>query len=218
VQIPPGVDAVRFAPLSTEERAAVRSQYGIGEEQELVVSVSRLVTRKGMDVLIRATHQLKDLHPNLVVAIGGRGRKKKHLQRLANRGPGDIRFLDFVADDDLPALFGAADVFAMLCRNRWGGLEQEGFGIVFLEAAACGVPQLAGRSGGSADAVVEGETGRIVGEPRSTAAVAAALHELLESSDRARMGAESRRRAQASFNYDVLSSTLGRSLSVDEAP
>ena len=62
-------------------------------------------------------------------------------------------------DDDLPSLYGCADVFAMLCRNRWGGLEQEGFGIVFLEAAACGVPQVAGASGGAAEAVVDGETG-----------------------------------------------------------
>lgn len=171
-----------------------------------------------MDVLIRAAHQLKDSHPNLVIAIGGRGRKEKHLRRLAKRGPADIRFLDFVADEALPGLLGAADVFAMLCRNRWGGLEQEGFGIVFLEAAACGVPQLAGRSGGSADAVVDGVTGRIVVEPRSPTAVAKALDELLRSSERAQMGAESRRRAEASFNYDVLSSTLGRSLSLDEAP
>ncbi len=217
VQIPPGVDSTRFVPLSSEERAMVRARYGIGEEQELVVSVSRLVSRKGMDVLIRAAHQLKGRHPNMVVAIGGRGRKRKHLRRLAHRGPADIRFLDFVPDDDLPALLGAADVFAMLCRNRWGGLEQEGFGIVFLEAAACGVPQLAGRSGGSADAVLDGATGRIVDEPRSTAAVAAALHDLLESSERTSFGIESRRRAEASFNYDALSSTLGRSLSLDEA-
>ncbi len=218
IHVPPGVDSTRFAPLSPEERSEVRAKYDIGEEQELVVSVSRLVSRKGMDVLIRAAHQLKDSHPNLVIAIGGRGRKEKHLRRLAKRGPADIRFLDFVADEALPGLLGAADVFAMLCRNRWGGLEQEGFGIVFLEAAACGVPQLAGRSGGSADAVVDGVTGRIVVEPRSPTAVAKALDELLRSSERAQMGAESRRRAEASFNYDVLSSTLGRSLSLDEAP
>ena len=70
-------------------------------------------------------------------------------------------------DDDLAASYGAADVFAMLCRNRWLGLEQEGFGIVFLEAAAAGVPQLAGASGGAAEAVVDGVTGTVVRDPRS---------------------------------------------------
>jgi phosphatidylinositol alpha-1,6-mannosyltransferase len=101
----------------------------------------------------------------------------------------------------------------MVCRNRWAGLEQEGFGIVFLEAAACEVPQLAGQSGGSADAVVHGETGFIVDQPRSVAAVASALEALLMNPKLAEMGAASRRRAEASFSYDHLSSTLGRSLS-----
>ena len=80
-----------------------------------------------------------------------------------------------VPDDDLAELYGCADVFAMLCRNRWGGLEQEGFGIVFLEAAACGVPQVAGDSGGAAEAVADGETGLVVGRPSDVSAVTAAL-------------------------------------------
>ena len=70
-----------------------------------------------------------------------------------------------VPDADLPAVYGCADVFAMLCRNRWVGLEQEGFGIVFLEAAACGVPQVAGFSGGADEAVVDGDTGLVVDHP-----------------------------------------------------
>jgi len=123
-----------------------------------------------------------------------------------------VDFLDFVADEDLPGILGAADVFAMVCRNRWAGLEQEGFGIVFLEAAACGVSQLAGRSGGSADAVEHGVTGHIVEEPRSVAAVASALKRLLGDPELAEMGRASRLRAEASFSYDHLSSTLGRSL------
>ena len=76
-----------------------------------------------------------------------------------------MRFLGRVPNDDLPALYGCADVYTMLCRNRWGGLEQEGFGIVFLEAAACGVPQVAGDSGGAAEAVADGETGIVVRRP-----------------------------------------------------
>src|ERR1700710_1025653 len=91
-----------------------------------------------------------------------------------------------VDDADLPGLYGAADAFTMACRNRWLGLEQEGFGIVFLEAAACGIPQIAGRSGGAAEAVADGETGLVVDDPSSVAQVAAALRTLLVEPDRRR--------------------------------
>ena len=116
-------------------------------------------------------------------------------------------------DADLPALYGCADVFAMPCRNRWAGLEQEGFGIVFLEAAACGRPQVAGASGGAAEAVEEGVTGLVVGRPGDVGAVAAALGRLLaEPALRERMGAAARRRAEAEFSYDGLAGRLGGAL------
>ena len=212
VNVPPGVDTTRFSPPTPEQRAEVRRSLGISDSTHLVVSISRLVPRKGMDVLIRAAHELHRDGHDVVVAIGGRGRDRKRLERLAKRGPARVDFLDFVADEDLPGILGAADVFAMVCRNRWAGLEQEGFGIVFLEAAACGVAQLAGRSGGSADAVEHGVTGHIVEEPRSVAAVANALKGLLGDPELAEMGRASRLRAEASFSYDHLSSTLGHSL------
>ena len=100
----------------------------------------------------------------------------------------------------------------MLCRNRWIGLEQEGFGIVFLEAAATGVPQVAGDSGGSAEAVVDGETGYVV-DPTDPAAAADALALLLDDVDRrARMGEAGRARAVADFAYDVLATRLAEAL------
>jgi phosphatidylinositol alpha-1,6-mannosyltransferase len=124
-----------------------------------------------------------------------------------------VHFLGRVADENLPALYGCADVFAMLCRNRWLGLEQEGFGIVFLEAAACGVPQVAGDSGGAADAVADGETGLVVRRPDDPAAVAAALARLLDDAGlRARLGAAARARAAAEFDYDVLAARLDAAL------
>ena len=95
-----------------------------------------------------------------------------------------MHFLGRVADADLPALYGCADVFTMLCRNRWAGLEQEGFGIVFVEAAAAGVPQVAGDSGGGAEAVADGETGVVVRHPDDPLAVAAALAPLLDDAAR----------------------------------
>jgi phosphatidyl-myo-inositol dimannoside synthase len=105
-------------------------------------------------------------------------------------------------------------VFAMLCRNRWGGLEQEGFGIVFLEAAACGVPQVAGDSGGAAEAVVDGHTGVVVRRPSDVGEVAVSLADLLDDPDRRRsMGEAARVRAVAEFGYDLLARRLGEGLS-----
>jgi phosphatidylinositol alpha-1,6-mannosyltransferase len=144
VVIPPGVDTDRFVPVDAPQRAAVREQFGVAPESTLVVSVSRLVPRKGMDVLIRAAARLAPAHPELEVVIGGSGRDRDRLERLVAELAAPVRLVGRVDDDDLPGLYGAADVFAMDCRNRWLGLEQEGFGIVFLEAAACGVPQIAG--------------------------------------------------------------------------
>jgi phosphatidylinositol alpha-1,6-mannosyltransferase len=101
----------------------------------------------------------------------------------------------------------------MLCRNRWGGLEQEGFGIVFLEAAACGVPQVAGDSGGAAEAVEDGVSGLVIHHPDEDRDVATALERLLDDAAlRQRMGIAGRERAVRDFSYDVLSRRLGISL------
>ena len=127
-----------------------------------------------------------------------------------------MQFLGRVPDDDLPALYGSADVMAMMCRNRWLGLEQEGFGIVFLEAASCGVPQVAGESGGAAEAVVDGVTGWVMAEPKDASATARAINSLLDSqSDSQAMGKASRDRAVAEFSYDLLARRLGDALRVN---
>jgi phosphatidyl-myo-inositol dimannoside synthase len=124
-----------------------------------------------------------------------------------------VRFLGRVSEDDLAQLDAAADVFAMVCRDRWGGLEQEGFGIVYLEAAACGVPQVAGASGGADDAVEDGVTGIVVRDPRDAVAVADALAALLDDAAlRARMGEAARLRAVADFSWDGLAARLASAL------
>ena len=126
-------------------------------------------------------------------------------------------FLGRVANADLPALYGCADVFAMACRTRWGGLEQEGFGVVFVEAAACGVPQVAGDSGGAAEAVVDGVTGIVVRRPDDPVAVAEAFEALLaDPALRTKMATASRERALAEFSYDVLARRLGEALEVGD--
>jgi phosphatidylinositol alpha-1,6-mannosyltransferase len=216
--VPPGVDVERFIPLDAAERAAARTHLGLPVDARLVVSVSRLVPRKGMDVLIEAAALLAPTRPELCVAIGGTGRDHKRLQKLVDKHHAPVRLLGRVAHDDLPGLYGCGDVFAMLCRNRWWGLEQEGFGIVFLEAAAAGVPQVAGDSGGAAEAVVDGETGYVVHDPRDPTAVADRLSALLDDeASRRRMGEAGRRRASAELSYDVLARRLGAALATWEA-
>ena len=213
VVVPPGVDTDRFRPADDVARAADRARFGVAPESMLVVSVSRLVPRKGMDVLIRAAARLAPVHPELEVLIGGGGRDQDRLRHLIAETAAPVRLLGRVDDADLPALYACADVFAMACRNRWLGLEQEGFGIVFLEAAACGIPQIAGDSGGAAEAVVQDETGFVVSDPTSVAALADALRRLLVDPDlRRTMGATARRRAEAEFSYDVLAGRLGAAL------
>lgn len=207
--VPPGVDTHRFRPLDAHRREQARRRFDLPADATLVVSVSRLVPRKGMDVVVRAAARLREAHPEVVVAIGGRGRDWRRLERLAERTGAPVRMLGRVSDDDLPELYGCADVFAVLCRNRWRGLEQEGFGIVFLEAAACAVPQVAGASGGAAEAVVDGETGLVVGQPRSVDDTADALRRLIEDAPARRaMGAAARTRAESSFDTDLLAVRL----------
>ncbi len=207
--IPPGVDIDRFKPLTQNEKDEVRRKLDIPTGVPLVVSVSRLVPRKGMDTLIRAAVKLRETIPNVVVAIAGTGRDTKRLENLIETTGAPVRLLGRVNDDLLPGLYGAGDVFAMLCRSRLGGLEQEGFGIVFLEAAAAGVPQVAGNSGGAADAVEDGETGVIVDPPNDPDAVAFALEKLLMNEElRREMSTNSRKRAEQLFSYDYLAKKL----------
>jgi phosphatidyl-myo-inositol dimannoside synthase len=211
VVIPPGVDVDRFRPLSPAERAAARRRLGLPTDAVLVHAGSRLVPRKGIDVVLEAAGALAASRPVHVV-VSGSGRDRSRLARVARRAGTPATFLGRVPDEDLPALYGCADVFAMLCRTRWGGLEQEGFGIVFLEAAASGVPQIAGRSGGAHEAVRDGETGFVVDEPTDVAAVTAALARLVDDAGlRERLGRAARVRAEA-FSYDRLAARLADAL------
>jgi len=210
VLVPPGVDVERFRPLPAQgrddARRATRRALGLDPDAPLVLGVSRLVPRKGFDVLIDAVAGLPGVH----LAIAGAGRDRPRLERCARDAGlgGRMRFLGRVPDDDtFSDLYACADVFAVPCRDRWGGLEAEGFGIVFLEAAAAGVPAVAGRSGGSHEAVVDGETGFVV-ESR-VIDVRAALARILDDDDlRATMGAAARERAVAEFSYEHLAARL----------
>ncbi len=209
VVVPPGVDAGRFMPLDDARRASVRQRFGVDVDAPLIVSVSRLVPRKGMDRLIKASVRLAVTHPDLRVLVAGEGRERERLQRLIDNLSAPVQLVDRLNADDLPDFYGMADVFAMLCRNRWGGLEQEGFGIVFLEAAACAVAQVAGNSGGARDAVDHGTSGLVVDDPGDLDEVTSALGSLLDDRAwRAQLGREARRRAAVEFDRDRLAGVL----------
>jgi phosphatidyl-myo-inositol dimannoside synthase len=211
--IPPGVDPVRFAPISPDRRSEVRARLGVADTDQVVLGLSRLVPRKGFDVLIEAAARLAPANPQLRVLIAGSGRDRRRLERRAHQQGSPVRFLGRVTDAELGDLHASADLFAMLCRDRWAGLEQEGFGIVFLEAGSAGVAAIAGRSGGSAEAVADGHTGLVIDDPRDVEAVAAALERLLaDSTRRHALGAAARQRVLEEFTYDDLADHLHRAL------
>jgi phosphatidylinositol alpha-1,6-mannosyltransferase len=204
---PPGVDTDRFRP--DVDGASVRSRYGLFDHP-VIACVSRLVRRKGQDVLIRAMATIRRRVPDAVLLIAGDGPDRDRLRALAESDAPrrSVVFTGEVSDADLPAVHAAADVFAMPCRSRLGGLEVEGFGIVFLEAAASGRPVLAGDSGGAAEAVVDGETGLVV-DGRHVGAVAEATAALLQDPVRAEsMGKAGRVRAERLFSWPRLGACL----------
>jgi phosphatidylinositol alpha-1,6-mannosyltransferase len=207
VRLPPGVDEKTFHPSSGGDEA--RARLGLAG-RPVVVCVSRLVPRKGQDTLVRAMPRVLAKVPDAVLLIVGGGPYRKDLERLADAtGVRDsVRFTGPVPWQELPAHYGAGDVFAMPCRTRRGGLDVEGLGIVYLEASATGLPVVAGDSGGAPDAVLDGETGYVV-PGRSVAAVAdrvAAL--LLDEGLRRRMGERGRRWVEESWRWDLLAGRL----------
>lgn len=213
VLVPPGVDTTRLVPLDEAARRAVRRKFSIPTDALVIMSLSRLVPRKGMDRLIEATATLAGRYRGLQTVIVGSGRDEARLARLIRRSGAPVRLLGRVSDDDVTGLYGAADIFAMLCRNRWGGLEQEGFGIVFLEAAAAGIASVAGDSGGAATAVTDGETGLVVDRPDRVASVIEALDTLLANPGlRAELGRNGRRRAVEEFDYAVIARRYQRAI------
>ena len=212
VVIPPGVDTNRFVPHVGDARAAARAHFGIADGDVVISTVNRLVPRKGMDLLIDAVHALSALRPEVRLIIGGSGREENRLQSQIDRLGAPVRLLGRISDDEVVRLYGASDLMAMLCTSRWAGLEQEGFGIVFLEAASAGIPQLAGRSGGAAEAVSHAKTGLIV-DAEDQESVLDGLDCLVgDPLLRHEFGEASRRRAIADFDYDGLAERLDRAI------
>ncbi|WP_406127651.1 glycosyltransferase family 4 protein [Streptomyces sp. NBC_00989] len=211
VQLPPGVDEKVFHPGSGG--AEVRARLGL-TDRPVVVCVSRLVPRKGQDTLILAMPRILAREPETVLLIVGGGPYEKDLRRLAHEtGVTDsVRFTGAVPWSELPAHYGAGDVFAMPCRTRRGGLDVEGLGIVYLEASATGLPVVAGDSGGAPDAVLDGETGWVVrgGSPEDAADRITAL--LGDAELRQNMGERGRQWVEERWRWDLLAERLREQL------
>ncbi|MCI4675399.1 glycosyltransferase family 4 protein [Candidatus Mycolicibacterium alkanivorans] len=190
--LPPGVDVERFRP-DAAARAELRTRYGLGQ-RPTVVCVSRLVPRKGQDMLIKALPDIQRRVDGAALVIVGGGPHAENLHRLAREvGVSEhVVFTGGVSSAELPAHHAMGDVFAMPCRTRGYGLDVEGLGIVFLEASASGVPVVAGRSGGAPETVRDGATGRLV-DGRSHDQIVEAIGSILaDPTLAARMGAAGR--------------------------
>ncbi|MET9529104.1 MULTISPECIES: glycosyltransferase family 4 protein [unclassified Streptomyces] len=207
VQLPPGVDEKTFHPGSGG--AAVRARLGL-TDRPVIVCVSRLVPRKGQDTLILAMPRILRQVPDAVLLIVGGGPYAGDLEKLAERtGVADsVRFTGPVPWAELPAHYGAGDVFAMPCRTRRGGLDVEGLGIVYLEASATGLPVVAGDSGGAPDAVLDGETGWVVRGGSAEDAADRIVTLLRDPALRRRMGERGRAWVEEKWRWDLLAEKL----------
>jgi phosphatidyl-myo-inositol dimannoside synthase len=213
--LPPGVDTGRFRP-DPASRAELRARYRLGQ-RPTVVCLSRLVPRKGQDMLIRALPSIRQRVDGAALVIAGGGPYLTTLRRLAERHgvSGHVTFTGGVPAAELPAYHAMADVFAMPCRTRGAGLDVEGLGIVFLEASATGVPVIAGCSGGAPETVRHNKTGLVV-DGRSVGLVADAVAGMLADPDRAvAMGAAGRDWVTAHWRWDMLAARLGDLMSSD---
>jgi phosphatidyl-myo-inositol dimannoside synthase len=202
--IPPGVDIDVFHP--EVDGTPIRARHGIAGDQPLVACVSRLVPRKGQDMLVEAWPFVRTAVPGAHLLIAGTGPLEGALRgRVAALGlDRHVKLAGEVSWADLPAYHAAADVFAMPCRTRLGGLDVEGLGIVYLEAQACGVPVVAGQSGGAPEAVVHRETGHVV-DGRDSSMVVRAIVGLLRDPERRRaMGVAGRVFVEQRWTWDAV--------------
>lgn len=189
VRIGIGVDPVRFHPAPRSSRCG----------PVVVGAVGRFVPRKGHADVLRAARVLRDRGRDVEVLLVGTGRLERRLRRLASDLDVPVRFEVDVGWERLPDLYRRMDVFALPCRSRWGGLESEGLGIVFLEAAATALPVVVGSSGGAPETVRHGSTGFVVGD---RAGLIAALERLVDDPDHARaMGERGRRWVHEAFDW-----------------
>ena len=204
VKIAPGIDTAHFIPQP--DAMQKREELGL-QDKKIIISVGRLVHRKGQDNLIQALPAVLKKIPNAHLLLVGEGPYRKHLEKLVMKSSleQNVTFAGRIMYDRLPSYLSAADLFAMPSRSRFFGLEVEGLGIVYLEASACGIPVVAGNSGGAPDAVLEGVTGLCV-DGTNIEQITAAIVEICSDAERAsHMGAAGRNWIVNQWRWDIWS-------------
>jgi len=197
-EIPLGVNYSKFRPELDTSR--LKKRYNLKGDEKIIFSVSRLVKRKGFDIALQAFAKIADR--NVKYIIGGSGPEEKNLKKLI----GDLKVSDRVIftgrikEEELPLYFNLCDLFIMPSRELEGG-DVEGFGIVYLEAGACQIPVIGGKSGGVPSAIVDGITGYLV-EPKNINEIREKMEKILNDEDLAdRMGKAARKRIEEKYNW-----------------
>jgi phosphatidylinositol alpha-1,6-mannosyltransferase len=203
VKVAPGIDVDHFIPT---DASALRESLGI-TKKKVIVSVGRLVHRKGQDCLIKSMPQILSRVPDAHLLLIGQGPYREHLQELVrkHRLESSVTFIGRIEYKDLPMYLCAGEIFAMPSRSRLMGLEVEGLGIVYLEASSCGLPVLAGSSGGAPDAVVQNITGLVVDGTNHEQIATAAIELLNNSSASQLMGAAGRQWIVENWRWEIWS-------------
>ena len=203
VKIAPGIDVDHFLPT---DASALRKSLGLAEKK-VIVSVGRLVHRKGQDRLIEAMPEILKTVSNAHLLLVGEGPHRDHLEKLIqkHRLEGSVTLIGRIEYKDLPLYICVGDIFAMPSRSRLMGLEVEGLGIVYLEASACGLPVLAGNSGGAPDAVVQNETGLVVDGTNNKEIADAAIELLTEVDLSKKIGAAGRKWIVENWRWEIWS-------------
>ena len=210
VRIAPGIDVDHFSPVDSSK---LRKELNL-EGKKVIVSVGRLVHRKGQDHLIQSLPEIMKRVPNAHLLMVGKGPYLDHLAKLValNKLEDHVSFIGRIQYAELPQFICVGDVFAMPSRSRFGGLEVEGLGIVYLEASACGLPVVAGVSGGAPDAVIEGVTGVVV-DGTDNSEITDAIVSLLNDSERAKkMGKAGREWIVDNWRWEIWSAQFNKLL------
>lgn len=213
VRMAPGIDISHFSPDTTP--SALRMDLGLSDKA-VIVSVGRLVPRKGQDRLIQALPLIRKTIPNVHLLLVGEGSYRKTLEKLVeeNQVKEIVTFVGRVPYTQLPAYFRCGDIFAMPSRSRMAGLEVEGLGIVYLEASGCGLPVIAGNSGGAPDAVVDGVTGIVVDGTNIHEIAAAIVRVLSDPSKMKAMGARGNEWVTSGWSWEMWSSKFAQFLGI----
>jgi len=211
VKILPGIDVAHFIPSAKDPVLA--NEIGI-HNRPTIVSVGRLVHRKGQDRLIEALPKILDKVPNAALLLVGTGPHKEEIKSLVSKHNMDtnVFFVGRIVHEELPRYFALGDLFAMPARNRLAGLEVEGLGIVYLEASACGIPTIVGNSGGAPEALIEGKTGYLVNGDSIDEIANAAIRILTDPALRREMGAFGNKWVNEKWNWQIWSDRFNQIL------